>query len=169
MVKTTSLSKNLPRYSKLKKAQVKELLEKLNIYYNCSVEELYSYSFYITQRDKVYILSTSVEELDLERVNSFGLYFGTFHDNERFRLSIEGSALLKPTKNFVRINEETLKSYLAAESLFKEEVEEMNWQNHCPFLIVCYKDTNLGCVSPKEKELLNYIPKSRKLDFNKVF
>ena len=90
------------------------------------------------------------------------------HDNERLRLSLEGSQLIKPKNNYIKIDQRTLKSYLAGENLFINEINEVN-NNSSPFLIVIYENTNLGCVNIKNDKILNYMPKSRRLCFNKVF
>lgn len=162
---------NIPKtnFSHLKSAEVKELISKLEEWYKCDTSFLNNYYFYIASKDKIYISTINLEKIKINRIQGIGIYFGTMHDNKRFRLSIEGSQLIKPQINYVKINKETCKSYLSAENLFKEETEEINWQNNCPFLIIKYDKYNLGCVSIKGDELLTYMPKSRKLDFNKVF
>lgn len=154
---------------KLKKSIVNNLIDNLSSFYDCDLEFLKGYNFYVRSRGKVYMTQFDINSLDIERINSFGLYFGTFHDDERFRLSIEGSKFVKPKKNFVEIDENTLKSYLAGENLFKDEVKNISWEDRCPFLIVICGDENLGCTNIKDDMLLNYVSKGRKLDFNKVF
>ena len=157
-------------HQKFKNSQKKELILKLEIYYGCKLEELQKYNFYINQRNKkVYILSCNLDNLNLQRISGYGLYFGTFHDDDRFRLSIEGSHFVKPQKNFIEINDEKLSSYISGETLFKDEVKKYDHLDRCPFLIVRHKDESIGCVSPKQNELLNYIPKSRRLHFNKLY
>ena len=152
----------------LKKSQVRDLINYLEETYGCNLEELKSYYFYLTGRGKVYLSTLRVDDLELDRVNGVGLYFGTFHDDERFRLSIEGSRLINPKKNYAVLKDEFLKSYLAAENLFEEELEKVSYEGG-DFLIVQIGENNLGCVSKKEKEFLSYVPKSRKLDYDKVF
>lgn len=157
-------------FSKYNLSKVRDLIKTLSENYNCDLEYLKDYTFYITSKDKLLISKVDVEEFDLERINSVGLYFGTFHGDNKFRLSLEGSKFVKPTKNYVIIKDEkVLSSYLSAENLFRDEVEMVDCDGSCPFLIVQYQDENLGCVSNKEKDLLTYMPKSRKLDYNKVF
>lgn len=153
----------------LKKSQVNTLIDNLSNNYGYNLDFLKSYYFYVGGRGKIYISKIDTTNLKLDRINSSGIYFGTFHDEERFRLSVEGTQFVKPIKNYVKINYETLKSYLAAENLFKDEVLELNKEENSTFLIVIYENQNIGCVSLKENMLLNYISKSRKLDFNKVF
>ena len=105
----------------------------------------------------------------MQRVNTIGLYFGAYHNDNRFRLSIEGSKLIKPQKNFLELNEKSLNTYLSGENLFAEEIEKINHEDNCPFLIVKFKDENLGCMNLKDNVFLTYLSKSRKLDHNKLF
>ncbi len=156
-------------FEKLSEKESNNLITKLELMYNCSLNELQGFYFYIASKGKVYISSINIDKQKIERVNSIGMYFGTFHDNNRFRLSLEGSRFIKPKKNYVIINENTLKSYLSAENLFKDEAEIIDYSQDCPFLIVVHNSENLGCISVKDNMLLNYLPKSRKLDFNKVY
>jgi len=157
-------------FTRLNLGKARELVDSLSKDYGCDLDFLKKYKFYITSKDKVLISKVDIEDLDLERVNSIGMYFGTYHDDKRFRLSLEGSKFVNPSKNFVKISDEkVLSGYLAAENLFVDEIEMINCDGSCPFLIVQYKEDNLGCVSHREKELLTYMPKSRKLDYNKVF
>ncbi|MCA9495740.1 MAG: hypothetical protein KC589_02260 [Nanoarchaeota archaeon] len=154
---------------KLKKSQVKELIDRLSFLYSCDLEYLKSYNYYLNKGGKLYLSKINLDSLNLDRVNSIGLYFGTIHDNDRFRLSIEGSKFISPKRNYIKLNEVSFKSYITGENLFKEEVEEINWEEQCPFLIVIYNEENLGAANVKDKNILCYVPKSRKLDFNKVF
>lgn len=166
---------------KIKKNQIKELLDKLALYHGCSTEHLKSKFFYRTNKGKVYISGhninlneenklSKVEGPYFDRLNSIGMYFGTYHDDLRFRLSIEGTQLIKPTKNFILLKDENaLRAYISAENIVKEEVEIFDHSNFCPFLIVRYGSKNLGSVSPKDGIYLNYVPKSRKLEHSKVF
>ena len=157
-------------YTKFNNSKKKEFIEKLSQYYGADLKILEKHQFYMNERNKkLYILSCNVDSLEFKNLSGFGLYFGTFHDNDRFRVSIEGSKYIKPTKNFVKINEKNLSSYLSGETLFKKEVEEIDWQDKCPFLIVVYEEEQLGCISPKQDQLLNYVPKSRRLHFNKLY
>lgn len=155
---------------KLKTSEVKEILENIEKYYKCNVDELKELNFYINEKtQKIHVTKVDIEELNIDKISGFGLYFGTMHDNNRLRLSIEGSQLISPKKNYIKINDENLKSYLAGENLFKDEVEEINWEDNAPFLITLHNDENLGSVNIKENMILNYLPKSRRLNFNKVF
>lgn len=155
-------------YTLCKESYSKKLIKHLENIYDCNLENLKSYYFYINPKGKIAISTVKLEDLKLDRVNSMGLYFGTMHDNERFRLNIEGTKFIKPKKNFVMLDEKALKSYISGENLFFDEVE-MNWDNEAQFLIAIYDNENIGVLSVKDKELLNYLSKGKRLDFNKVF
>lgn len=153
----------------LKNSQKKNIILKLEEVYDVKLNNLLDYTFYLNHKGKIFIFNGSLDNLDLSRINNCGIYFGTFHDDDRFRLSLEGTKFLNPKKNYVILKTETLKNYLAAEDLFEEDLEETNYDETYPFLIVKLGENKLGCVSKKENSYLNYIPKSRKLDFGKVF
>jgi len=156
-------------FTKLNSQKKKLLISNLEIDYGFNTSFLNNYIFYITSKNKVLISKVDIDKIKLDRINSIGIYFGVYHDEIRFRLSLEGSKFIKPTKNYIKINKEIMKSYVAAENLFLEEVEMINCDKISPFKIVVFENDNLGCVSHRNKELLTYMPKSRKLDYNKVF
>lgn len=153
----------------LKKGQVKDLIDKLSFFYQSDLEFLKGFNFYINNRNKVYAIKGDVDKLELNRVNAIGLYFGTFQDEERFRLSIEGSKFIEPKRNFIKLTKKAFESYICGENLFKEEIEEVNWEDNCPFLIVLYENEKLGSANIKGEEIFTYVPKSRKLDYNRLF
>jgi NOL1/NOP2/fmu family ribosome biogenesis protein len=143
---------------------------KLESYYNCNLDNLRKFYFYLNEKtNKINIANFNINELDLNRINNFGIYFGTYHNNERFRLSLEGSKFINPKNNFIKLNEKGFKNYIAGENITLDEVEKFNWQDNCPFLIVLYNDDKLGSMNKKDDMFLTYLPKSRKLDYGKVF
>ena len=77
--------------------------------------------------------------------------------------------MIIPTKNYIKLDEKAMKSYVTAENLFVEEVEQVEFTSSAPFKIVVYNKDNLGCMSHRDKEFLTYMSKSRKLDYGKVF
>jgi len=167
--KTNKSSKTTFSLNSLKYNQKNNILNQINLNYDSNIENLKEYYFYINNKNKIFISKIDLSSLYSLRVVNIGIYFGTLHDNNNFRLSIEGSQLITPKKNYIEITEETLKSYLAAENIFTDEVLKVNTDNLFPFLIVKFKNNNLGCVSKKDKFYLNYLPKTRKLNFNKLF
>ena len=157
-------------FRKYKLSEVRELLDNLNSYYDFDCKELTKLNFYINKGGKVFI--SSVPEKDLETVNrisGLGMYFATVHDGGRVRLSVEGCNLIKPKKNYIVLNEKGFKAFISGEDLFEEEIAENHYNGDAPFIIVVYDNQRIGVVSKKEKSYITYLPKSRKLDFNKVF
>ncbi len=160
---------NLPNFQLLKKSEKLFLLNYLNLNYGSDISKFENFYFYKNIKGKVYLSNISLMDLEnIKRINGLGIYFGTFHDELRFRLSIEGSQLLNIEKNYISIGDSAFKSYIAGENLFLNEIDEIV-DNGANFLVVKYDNENIACVSRKNDEFLNYVSKSRKLDFNKVF
>jgi ribosome biogenesis protein Nip4 len=156
-------------FTKLNSQRKTDLIKTLESDYGYDTNFLNEYIFYITSKDKIMLSKIDVDKLKLERVNSLGIYFGIYHSETKFRLSLEGSKMIKPTKNFIKIDDKAMKSYVTAENLFEDEVQQIKFSSSAPFKIVQYKKDNLGCMSHRDKEFLTYLSKSRKLDFGKVF
>ena len=107
-------------------------------------------------KDKLYLLSRDFKNVDVKlRINSLGLYFGKLHHG-RVRLSIEGSQLVKGKKNVIEIKDSDAKKWLRGEELKTEE-------NIKGFVIIKNKDDYLGCGEVKDKKILNYIAKDRRI------
>jgi ribosome biogenesis protein Nip4 len=163
---------NIPKFmsfTKLNSQRKKDLISTLELDYGFDTSFLNAYIFYITSKDKIMLSKIDIDKLNLERVNSLGIYFGIYHSETKFRLSLEGSKMIKPTKNYIKIDEKAMKSYVTAENLFIDEVEQIEFKSSAPFKIVQYKEDNLGCMSHRDKEFLTYLSKSRKLDHGKIF
>ncbi|MCA9486665.1 hypothetical protein H6501_05455 [Candidatus Woesearchaeota archaeon] len=166
MVKTHPF---LESHTLLSEEQKDTLIERLQEWYKQELSFLKNKYFYVTAKDKVFLSTVSPEEFPQARVNNVGIYFGTFHDSKRFRLSIEGALLIKPKQNLILVEEKAAKSFLSGENLFEEEGQRFEVTSTCPFQVVVWNNTPIGLVSIKGKELLSYLSKGRKLDFNKVF
>lgn len=159
-------------FSSLKKypaKDAKKLILELSSLYGVDLSNLLTYSFYINSRGKINISTQDFLNMDFARINSVGIYFGTISDHGTFRPSIEGSQIIKPKQNIVKLDDKGFQSYITGESLFLDEVEFVNKTEEGTFFIVKYKGNFIGSVSLREKELLNYISKGRRIDFNKVF
>lgn len=169
MNKSKNKLTNFPNIEKLSDKQIQKIIELLEQYYLCSCSLLKKYSFYLMGDRKIYIYSGK-EIIDInKRINSIGLYFISIHKNFRLRLSTEGVNFIKQKMNYVVLNEKSFMTFINGENLFIEEVKKIVSNDKSPFLIVKYKNQNLGCVSKKDNLLISYIPKSRKLDYNKLF
>lgn len=165
MAKTTISS-----LTQLSASESRRLIEQLEYWYGTDLSWLHDYYLYRNSKGKVHLASINTLAFPLSvNVNSLGLYFGTYHDDKRFRLSIEGSRLIQAKTNYVRVKESALNNYLTGENLFSEEIEEEVTDANAPFLVVFARDEAIGCVSKRDNEYLNYVSKGRKLDYNKLF
>jgi len=154
----------------LRTGEKENFITKLEEFYGCNLDNLREKQLYFNENtQKMNVVGFNIASQNLDRVNTFGIYFGTMHTGDRFRPSLEGSKFINPTKNFVKIDGKAFESYVAGENLFKSEVEKYDWQNNCPFLIVLYENEKLGSMNLKDDMFLTYLPKSRKLDHGKVF
>lgn len=114
----------------------------------------------LLQKDTdIFVITRDVDGVDISqlRVNSAGLYIGEFRHGE-MRLSIEGTQLFgkQATKNVVEINEEEKDAWIRGENLERE--------GEAAFVIVKYKNDFLGCGRRKEGVLMNFVPKSRRIN-----
>lgn len=126
------------------------------------VEELPEAIFFcFNKKEKVYLATREVFEHSQEdtRVNTFGMYFGTIM-KDGFRPSLEGLHLLKKdiSKNIIEIDKESFKEWIMGNDLEVKNVEDKN-----TYLIVSYNNDFVGVGKLKGHSLLNYVPKSRKL------
>lgn len=117
------------------------------------------YVFLRSDKDKLHIVNREIERIDFSklRVNSMGLYIGELKNNQ-LRLTIEGSQLIGPlsTKNVVDISKDQLKEWLKGNEIESEEGEG--------FVIVRHENDYFGCGKAKEGKILNYVPKTRRLN-----
>jgi len=118
------------------------------------------YTFLINAKNKVFIVNKDVAVIDLSkmRINSIGLYIAEFRNNE-VRLSIEGSQLVgtKATKNVVLLNDQEAREWLKGNALEKDVGVN-------GFVIMKHGEDYLGSGKVKEKGILNFIPKIRRLN-----
>ncbi len=165
------MDKNQPKIPlfNLKKTEKEEIILNLEKNYGSSLSFLKEYNFYMNSKGKTYISKINLSNLNLSRINTIGLYFGTLHENKNFRPSIEGSNIIKPIKNYAVIEDEILKNYISGQDLFAEDINIIDKTDNCQFIIVKNNNNFIGSISIKEKNVFNYIPKSRRLNFNKLF
>ena len=108
-------------------------------------------------KERVWIINRDISRIPIEklRINSVGLYFGRW-DRKKFRLSIEGSMMIKPRKNFVEI--EDWKNFVLGFNIKKKCNCDEN-----EYVIVKYKGDTLGIAKYHNGILENVLPKGRKL------
>ncbi len=143
----------------LNKKQIKQILGVITKQYGCEVD--LDYAFLQNEKNRVYIVNREFASIDLSnlRINSVGLYLGEFRNNE-LRLTIEGAQLVGPhaKKNVVELDEKEFKEWMQGYDLDKE-CEDCNG-----LVIIKHKDDFLGCGKLKEKRILNYVKKNRRVN-----
>ena len=117
-------------------------------------------TFLMNRKNRLYIVNTDVLNFELEkvRIDTLGLYVGELINNE-IRLSIEGSQLFgkAATKNIVELNEKQRMIWLKGYDLPLE-------QEGITFQIVKSGNDFLGCGKIRNGNLINFVPKIRRLN-----
>lgn len=118
------------------------------------------YNFLINSKNKIFIINKGLVDIDLEkiRINSMGLYIAEFSNNE-VRLSIEGSQLIgeKAKKNILELDNKQARDWMKGNDIDIQTKEK-------GFVILKNNNDYLGCGKVKENRILNFIPKSRRLN-----
>lgn len=111
-------------------------------------------------KDKVYLVTRDFEKiLDQNlRIDTVGLYIATKPNDNEIRLSIEGTQLLgqEAKKNIIILTNEETRLWLKGESVETKK-------EGAGFQIVKHNDDFLGCGKLKNNELLNFMPKTRRI------
>jgi NOL1/NOP2/fmu family ribosome biogenesis protein len=115
-----------------------------------------------TKDNKIFLLSPKAEEFrqHLQRINSQGLYVGEFNDDfTQIRLSIEGSQIIGPnaTRGIYELTKEELQLWSRGESL------PMDVEPQKGYLIMKYGSDFYGVGRFKQDQILNFVPKVRRL------
>jgi NOL1/NOP2/fmu family ribosome biogenesis protein len=105
---------------------------------------------------KVFVLSNDYAHIEISglRVNNKALYFGK-KELGGFRLSIEGSQMIKPSKNIIDLTEAQMNLWLMGEDIPLEGSQR--------YVIIRFKKDILGCGFHKDDNLRNMVPKERRL------
>lgn len=115
--------------------------------------------FMNTKEQKIFISNREIATVDFDKfnINTIGLYMGELY-KEELRPSIEGSQLIAKTakKNILEINEDQAKEYMKGNDIEKETGLE-------GYIILKSKKDILGATRKKEKKLMNFFPKIRRL------
>lgn len=117
------------------------------------------YVFLENNKEKIYILSRDYGNIDESklRVNNLGLYFCT-REKDGFRLSIEGCQLTNPKKNFYNATKEEAAQWISGESIKAQKADELSG-----YVIVKYGEDFIGCGKYRDGEILNAVPKDRRI------
>jgi NOL1/NOP2/fmu family ribosome biogenesis protein len=117
------------------------------------------YAFLRKRDEKIYAVSPDFTRIDdrMLRMDTLGLYFATF-DGKEMRLTIEGSQIIGPgaTKGVIDLTEEQGRRWLLGEDV-QVEYEGRG------YVVVRSGVDYLGCGRIRDKMLLNFIPKTRRV------
>jgi NOL1/NOP2/fmu family ribosome biogenesis protein len=157
----------------LNSREYKEIARKINDQWNAD----FAFEDFVirTQKDKIYIISRDLENIDFKNLNveQFGMYFAHINERNEIRLSVEGSQIIGPKakKNVVDIGKLS-KLWMSG--------QDIPFETDCTgMVIVKNEDDYLGCgkVTMKEvivynedgsskkemqKTILNFVPKTRR-------
>lgn len=116
-------------------------------------------AFLLSSNNRIYVVSRDIAKVDMSKLNIevIGSYFGELKD-EQLRLSIEGSQLigLIAKKNVVELDDNEYRTWLKGFDLQKETAAE-------GFVILKHRNDFLGTGRVKEGEILNFVPKNRRI------
>lgn len=132
-----------------------------------SLKEQYGYEFKLdyvfvrTNKGKLYVVNRDVDRIDLAkiRINSMGMYFGEHLSSGELRLSIEGSQIIGPksNKNIFILDEFQLRDWFAGIDLNVDD-------DRNAFVIIKSANDFCGCGKIKNKKLLNFVGKVRRVN-----
>ncbi|MBU2589143.1 MAG: hypothetical protein KKF52_02540 [Nanoarchaeota archaeon] len=138
----------------LNSKEIKKILKELEYF---GFKDKLNYAFLKNNDDKIFLLSKKFGEIDTARlrINNLGLYFGK-QEKSGIRLTIEGTQLIKPSKNVIELDDKQIRQWILGKDLeIKSEAKG--------FLVIKNKNDFFGCGAYKDGKLLNYIPKNRRL------
>ncbi|HLC32716.1 MAG TPA: hypothetical protein VJJ82_02730 [Candidatus Nanoarchaeia archaeon] len=139
--------------------EVKRFLQMIEKQYG-KVPKLFEESAFVRRNERIAIVTRAIEQvIDKKiRINSAGLYIAEVRDDQ-LRLSIEGSQLIGPhaTKNVCEFSREQVKEWLQGKDVPVDDV-------FSEFVIVKYGSDYLGSGKFKEGLILNFVPKTRRLN-----
>lgn len=144
----------------LKSKEIKQIAKLLEEQWG--YKEKLECDFLMDEEGDVFLINKDIESIEFEklRVNSTGLYFAEYR-NDELRLSIEGSQIAGPKakKNVLEISKEQLERYLKGEDIETESESR-------GFVILTNDEDFFGCSRIKNGRLLNFYPKSRRAILN---
>lgn len=144
----------------LNRREISKILKQIGEYYDCDAKFLIDkYSFFISEKNKVYIIDNKIKDIPLDnvRINSLGLYFCELNHND-IRFSIEGSQIIGKIakKNILELDDKTARLWLKGQDIPSEKQFDS-------FVIIKNNNDFMGCGKYKEGNILNYIPKIRRI------
>jgi NOL1/NOP2/fmu family ribosome biogenesis protein len=149
----------------------KQLMQVLFEHYGYPTEtSQIPYAFMLhTKEMKLFCISLDVAHVPIEdlRINSMGLYFGEYSDNQdEIRLTIEGSQMIGPhaTKNVVTLTDEEIKVWLTGQPFAITDALAGQLSNVDSYMLIKNnKGDFFGSGRIKGSEILNFVPKIRRV------
>ena len=131
-----------------------------------SIESQYSinnfkpgFAFIEGAEDKLFVIDKKLAEIDMDllRVNSLGMYFGT-SESDKVRLSIEGSQVIGPMakKNVVDLSKNQVDDWIRGSDV------EVGCDGN-DFVLIKHNDDFFGSGKLSRGRILNFVPKSRRI------
>lgn len=144
----------------IKSSEKKKILQELNEEFG--IEKI-PYLLIWTGKEKIRAFSGHLAKEEimtisrLTNIEIIGLYFGKKENNEKIRLSLDTTHILKDQiKNkIVEINEQQLQEWLRGHDL-QIQTEKGN-------VIIKYEQDLMGCGKSTGEKIFNYVPKDRRL------
>lgn len=157
-----------------KQKDLKDFIERLNNQYslNLTVDailEKLNYHFFLSSNNKIYIVSKTYDEFEAGelRIEHIGSYFCEYR-NGSIRLSFEGSQLFYELfkdnikKNILFLDYETIKLWIKGNDLDLSSFD-LDFAKFDSYVIVKNEDDIYGSGIIKDKTLLNFVSKNRRL------
>ena len=142
----------------LNKKAIKKILALIKQQWNADINS--DYVFLQDPEKKIFIINKEFAKIDLKnlKINSFGLYFAQIM-LDGLRLSIGGSQIIGPKakKNILEINKKQMQEWFLGENLnIKTDLTN--------YVLIKHSKDFIGTGKVKENKILNYVPKSRRLN-----
>ena len=173
----------------LNKKKVKEIFSILDNQWDLKkgFEKKLDFVFLLNSKNKIYVINNEIVNVDFDalRIDSMGMYFGELKEgdtkskepksrgakNKEIRLSIEGSQILGEfaRKNVIEISDGLMKLWIRGYDVEVKtknssgEKETKDESSLSAYVIVKNNNDFFGCGRLKEGNILNHIPKSRRV------
>lgn len=122
------------------------------------------YAYLMNRKNKIFLVNPAIDRIEDPKklnIDSAGMYFGELPNENEIRLSIEGSQIIGPhaKKNIVELEEEEARLWMTGQDLDKE--------TDCRGFVIIKSGTDfLGAGKAKEGKILNYVPKTRRINLS---
>jgi NOL1/NOP2/fmu family ribosome biogenesis protein len=142
----------------LNSKETKEIVRWLEAQFDAKLD--LDYYFFEHENNKIYMANKEITNIQLEklRIDSVGLYFCR-RMPDGFRLTIEGSQIIGKSakKNVVNLSVEEMNNWLKGQDI---DVKG----DYKGYVIMRCNNDFLGSGKFKEGRILNYVPKTRRLN-----